>query len=137
MYKIIKKFNASHKVYSESEHAHTFTVVVYIEQFNNEDILFTRFEDIISSYFEQYKKSFINEARSFLNIQPTIENMCLIFYFELSEILKRYNIELIKLELSDLPTRSFSVGSKIVAGRSNLSIDDGNYKRFIALEGEV
>lgn len=135
MYRIIKKFNASHKVYSENMHAHTFTVVVYIEQFDDGNILFTRFEDIVSDYFEQYKKTLINETPSFVDTQPTIEKMCLVFYRELSEILKEHKIELIKLELSDLPTRSFSVGNKIVAGRSNLRIGDEYFQKYVSLEG--
>lgn len=132
-YKTSYKFNASHSIGTfEERHVHTFWVNLYIEHVNNEFVEFSKYEQGLKDYFEQYRRRYINSFEAFVDIPATLENMCRIFFEDVKALLDGFGeLELTKLELGDSPTKSVSFSKKIIAGDADIFISDDVYRQYI------
>lgn len=114
-YKYTFKLNASHNN-GGANHSHTFNIVLYIKQKTNNFTEYTHVEKKIREYLNGYSLKLLNTCDDFKNINPTIENMSILFFNKLTVIINDENFELIKLELSDNILKKFTVSNDIVIG---------------------
>lgn len=134
-YKCTYRFNAFHNLSEniENSHPHTFWVNVYIECKTKEFTEFNLYEEQIFKYFNKYKGTSMNSFDYFKENLPTLENMCQLFYKEIAEIFEGiYQLEVVKVELSDGPLKTVSIGKLIIAGSVNLLIDKDDFDAYIA-----
>lgn len=133
-YKYSFNFNASHSFNNGNIHAHTFRVILYIEAKDEIDVSFYRYENLVDNYFASFRGKYLNELAVFKNLVPTLENMALVFYEKINEILIDCNLDLRKLEIGDDYTTSVSIGEIIITGSNMRIIDEEkfvNYKKKI------
>lgn len=107
-YKITKKINAAHKTGNYPPHVHTFIITVLFSEIEEERSFYI-YEKIIQNYFKQYRGKILNETEKFKENIPTLENMGIIFFKDLKEILKDYKIKIKGLEIGDSPTKTFII----------------------------
>lgn len=133
-YKCIYSFNAYHNISDEIEykHLHTFWINVYIQCTNDEFTKFDTYEYQIRKYFNNFKGLYLNELDLFKDKKPTLENMCQLFYNQIYTIFEKIDaLEVVKLELSDGPLKSVSVGKLIIAGSTNLLIEQELFDNYL------
>ncbi|XOQ48470.1 MAG: 6-carboxy-5,6,7,8-tetrahydropterin synthase [Eubacteriales bacterium] len=114
-YKYTFKLHISHNpvsVSKQSAHFHTIKIILYLQNFNNKFSKFDVIEKIIQNYFEIYEGAYLNETASFQELDPTIENIGRVFYSHLKSIVRENGFELLTLEISETPTRIFSISEK-------------------------
>ena len=100
-------------------HPHTWEIVVYIRNINEEIILFGEVEYIIKDYLSNFEGKTLNEIDKFKgeNFSDGVyksfstEFMAKIIFKDLIEILKRKSMLLFKIEVSERPTRTFVIES--------------------------
>lgn len=138
-YKCTYRFNAYHNTLNmeNEKHLHTFWVNVYIECKNKEFTKFDVYEFQIKKYFNKFKGTYLNNIPVFKDNKPTLENMCLVFYEGIHSIFNELeDLEVVKLELSDGPLKSVSVGELIIAGSTNLLIEKELFEKYIKNSGK-
>ena len=84
--------------------------MVCIMKNNDKFVQFNEFERAIESYFEKYQNRVMNEMEPFDVIVPTLENMADYFVGEIRDIVRKIGGELILMESSETPTRSYILG---------------------------
>jgi len=132
-YKTTYRFNASHTIGSfEDKHTHTFRVNVYIHRDIASFVEFADYEKALKTYFEQYRRRFINSFEKFEGLPATLEYMCWVFFEDIKKIFDGIDaFTLVKLELGDSPTRSVSVSEIVIAGDSDMFISNDLYKKYL------
>ena len=70
------------------------------------------FEDLIEQFLEKYQNQILNTMEPFDIIVPTIENVTDHFSEELQRLLRKHRGELVSLEGSETPTRSYIVSHR-------------------------
>jgi len=117
-YKYTFKLHAAHNLdplLSEQQaHYHTFKIVLYINNQKSGFVSYDDVEKIIDDYLKQYQGKYLNDTVSFKNLNQTIENIGIVFYDHLRPITLSYGFNLLKLEISETPTRIFSISEKII-----------------------
>ncbi|QEY35695.1 hypothetical protein FL966_11845 [Caproiciproducens galactitolivorans] len=114
-YKYTFKLHISHNpvsVSKQSAHFHTIKIILYLQNFNNKFSKYDVIEKIIQNYFKIYEGAYLNETASFYELDPTIENIGRVFYSHLKSIVRENGFELLTLEISETPTRIFSISEK-------------------------
>jgi|UniRef100_UPI003FEE6CAF 6-pyruvoyl tetrahydropterin synthase-related domain len=113
-YKFKFYLNASHYIIINGKqgqtHPHTWEFMVCIMKNNDKFVQFNEFERAIESYFEKYQNRVMNEMEPFDVIVPTLENMADYFVGEIRDIVRKIGGELIMMESSETPTRSYILG---------------------------
>ena len=108
--------NISHSNESTFEkkhiHSHNISITVFVINNEQEFILYDEIEDTIKSYIEQFNKRYINGIKPFDKIIPTIENIGMEFYRNLKIILGENNYILTRLEISEIPTRTYIINGE-------------------------
>ncbi len=105
--------NGSHYIFIDGRkgqsHPHTWefvlTVLIYKENF----LEFNVFEKEIEKYFSAYQGKTLNEVEPFDTVMPTLENMVDYYGEQLREQLRNIGGELIRIEGSETPTRSYVI----------------------------
>lgn len=117
-YKYTFKLHISHSIAAASDeqqaHNHTIKIVLYIQ--NREHSVFSSYDVIekaVEDFLKEYEGKYINNTTLFQNSIPTIENIGMRFYTALKEIVLAQNFDLLKLEISETPTRIFSISEKL------------------------
>jgi 6-pyruvoyltetrahydropterin/6-carboxytetrahydropterin synthase len=117
-YKYSFKLHSAHNLDSslteQQAHFHTFQIVLYL---NNQNSAFVSYEDvekIIEDYIKQYEGKYLNDTTSFENINPSVENIGIVFYDHLKTITIAHGFHLLQLEISETPTRVFSISETIM-----------------------
>lgn len=116
VYKLGYYLNARHSMDNspENEHSHTFTIVLYIQDRNNEDLLDVRkINHVANSYLEQYKGESLNRRPAFKDKIPTIEHMGDLFYEDLRQMLSNHNYSLIQLDICENPLKIYSISDRL------------------------
>lgn len=112
-YKFKFYINAMHSVSFNGKksniHSHMWETVVYIDVKEDDFVNFTKFEEILESYFEYYEGKYLNELDKFKDIDPTMEEISKVIYKDLFELLKYHNLGLQKIEISENPTRTYII----------------------------
>lgn len=114
-YKYTFKLHISHNPISlskQSAHFHTIKMILYLQNPSDKFGKYDVIEKIIQNYLGTYEGVYLNETASFQNLDPTIENIGKVFYSHLKSIVYGNDFELLKLEISETPTRIFSISEK-------------------------
>lgn len=93
-------------------HPHTWEFVITIIVAGNEFVEFRTFENLIEQYLDKYQNQVLNTIEPFDIIVPTIENVTDHFNDELRELLRENGGELVSMEGSETPTRSYIVSHR-------------------------
>ncbi|MFG6384793.1 MAG: 6-carboxytetrahydropterin synthase [Lachnospiraceae bacterium] len=93
-------------------HPHTWEFLTKIIVAGNVFIEFRTFETLLEQYLEKYQNQILNTIEPFDIIVPTIENVTDYFYDELQLLLRENGGELVSLEGSETPTRSYIVSNR-------------------------
>ena len=88
-------------------HPHTWEFALTILIRRKEFVEFTIFEKKINEYLEQYQDRILNDLSPFDNMLPTLENMVDYFAKVFYEMIKKVGGELICVEGSEGPSRSY------------------------------
>ncbi len=88
-------------------HPHTWEFALTILIRRKEFVQFNIFETKINEYFEQYQDKILNDIEPFDSILPTLENMVDYFTEKFRGIIKGIGGELICVEGSEGPSRSY------------------------------
>ncbi|HEX3037540.1 MAG TPA: 6-carboxytetrahydropterin synthase [Oscillospiraceae bacterium] len=130
-YKFKFYLNANHAIQINGRigqiHPHTWEISIVALKLSDKFISFNDVETIVDKMFDQYQDKFINEIEPFNMMNPTLENICEVFKEKISEILKNADWELLKIEVSETPARSYVI---------SLS-DDDNFKSQISNAAEM
>lgn len=112
-YKFKFYINARHSVvFNEVQshmHPHTWETVINLEVKQSSFINFTQFENILEKYFDEYEDRYLNDLEYFKNMNPTMENLGKKIYTDITILLKNYNLDLSKIEISENPTRTYII----------------------------
>ncbi|EOT22553.1 hypothetical protein C805_03402 [Eubacterium sp. 14-2] len=93
-------------------HPHTWEFVITIVVAGDEFVEFRTFENLIEQYLEKYQNQILNTIEPFDIIVPTIENVTDHFNDDLQALLREHGGELVSLEGSETPTRSYIVSHR-------------------------
>ena len=93
-------------------HPHTWEFVITIIVSGDAFVEFRTFEDLIENYLDKYQNQVLNTIEPFDAINPTIENVTDHFYEELKGMLHENGGELVSMEGSETPTRSYIVSRR-------------------------
>ncbi|MBR6697943.1 MAG: 6-carboxytetrahydropterin synthase [Lachnospiraceae bacterium] len=110
-YRLKFYLNARHYIIVGNEksdtHPHTWELALTILIRKKEFIKFGNFETKIEEYFSKYQDRVLNEIAPFNAIIPTLENMVDYFANDIYKIIKEVGGELVCLEGSEGPSRSY------------------------------
>lgn len=106
--------NASHFVFfngSKGEtHPHTWEFALKIKVRNNDDLVqFSTYEHALEAVFAPYQNKTINECEPFDTLLPTLENLVEVFSARLLSVVDELDADLLQVEGSETPTRSYMV----------------------------
>ena len=105
--------NASHSILINGRqgavHPHTWEFTLDILVPRNEFKEFNSYEQSPADFFAQYQNITINDLSPFDTIVPTLENMVEYFGDELRKIIRNDGGELLMIEGSETPTRSYII----------------------------
>lgn len=93
-------------------HPHTWEFVITIVVAGDQFVEFRKFEELIEQYLEKYQNQILNTIEPFDVVVPTIENVTDQFNDDLLELLRENGGELVSLEGSETPTRSYIVSHR-------------------------
>ncbi|KRL00987.1 6-carboxytetrahydropterin synthase [Liquorilactobacillus capillatus] len=112
-YRIKTFFNAGHAVRWEKgtgkRHSHTWEVVCELRSQSEQTVIFSDIEETLNSIFEKISGSFLNTLDEFKEVNPTVENITLWLYRLMTPVLEPLGVSLIRLEVSESPTRSYCI----------------------------
>lgn len=90
-------------------HPHTWEFLIELRNTNGEFIKFSDIEATINRILSPYQNNYINEIKPFNNLNPTTENMAIYFKEIFEKKMCNQNWEILKLELSEAPNRTFII----------------------------
>lgn len=90
-------------------HPHTWEFGLKILMQKEEFVEFNVFERAIDLFFEKYQNQTLNNVKPFDVLMPTLENMVDYFGEQLRGIIRAVGGELMQIEGSETPTRSYIV----------------------------
>jgi len=93
-------------------HPHTWEFVFSTIVGGDDFVQFSTIERTIEKYLQQYQNKVLNEIPPFDVTNPTIENVTDLFSDEIRVIVRDVGCELISVEGSETPTRSYIVDYK-------------------------
>ncbi|MFC6202922.1 6-carboxytetrahydropterin synthase [Lactiplantibacillus nangangensis] len=111
-YKIKSYVNASHAVRWKSgtgkKHNHTWEIVCELHVFEGM-VSFFDIEKSLNEAIDGLSGKFLNDLPEFKVINPTVENVTEYLFDKVDGILRQNNAVLLRIEVSDSPTRSFCI----------------------------
>lgn len=90
-------------------HPHTWEFTFHVLKSEDDFMQFHMFEEIIETYLNKYQGKILNEVVPFDKIVPTLENVTDCFSRELRRLMQENGSELISIESSEGPTRSYII----------------------------
>ncbi len=113
-YRFKNYLNASHYILINGikgqVHPHTWEFTLDILVPRTEFMEFSIFEKEIEKYFEKFQNRTMNDVPPYDTQIPTLETMTENFGVDLREIIRKAGGELMKIEGSETPTRSYIIG---------------------------
>lgn len=110
-YKFKFYLNSAHSILIDGHqgavHPHTWEFSLKILIQREGFVEFNVFEKAINLFFEKYQNQTLNQVKPFDTIMPTLENMVDYFGQELRPIIQAVGGELMEIEGSETPTRSY------------------------------
>lgn len=111
-YKIKSYVNASHAVRwatgSGKPHNHTWEITCELHTVDKM-VAFFDIEKIIHQTLDTLSGKFLNDLPEFETVNPTVENVTEYLFDKISTTLKANGAELLRIEVSDSPTRSYCI----------------------------
>lgn len=105
--------NARHAIYIKNklgqEHPHTWEITLDTIKVTDGFIQFNHIEKTIEEFLGQYQDRSMNEVEPFTTLNPTLENICEYFKGSIRELLAERGWLLLKIEISETPSRSYMV----------------------------
>ncbi len=105
--------NGVHSIFIDGRqgqsHPHTWEFILTILIKREEFLEFHVFEKALEIFFSKYQNQTLNDISPFDTIMPTLENMVDYFGGELRTVIRATGGELMKIEGSETPTRSYIV----------------------------
>ena len=106
--------NATHGISIDNStrkiHPHTWEVLIEISIESGMFTPFSQIENKVQQYLDSYEGTILNEVKPFDVIEPTLENMGKVMWNEISDMLKKENWCVSKLEISESPSRTYILG---------------------------
>ncbi len=90
-------------------HPHTWEFTVHIKKITNEFLQFNVFEKAIEEYLIPYQNTLLNSVEPFDRIVPTLEHVSDYFGEQFQKIIREIGGELLWMESSETPTRSYVI----------------------------
>lgn len=126
-YRLKFYLNARHHIIigdqKSDTHPHTWEFALTILIRRKEFVEFNIFEQKINAYLDKYQDQIINYIEPFDSINPTLENMVDYFAGVFSEIISEIGGELLCVEGSEGPSRSYIIDLRV----QNESMDSVNH----------
>ncbi|MDD5949675.1 MAG: 6-carboxytetrahydropterin synthase [Lachnospiraceae bacterium] len=105
--------NASHAIviggHFGERHPHTWEIAITVLKYRENFVEFGEVEKRIEEFLEPYQNRMLNEVPPFDTINPTLENVCENFKDRLKELLNGLGWVLLKVEMSETPTRTYVI----------------------------
>lgn len=115
MYRMKFYLNASHFIITDGNpgetHSHCFELILNIAPAGNDEIRFFLLEKHIDNILGAYQDKVLNLLPPFDRINPTVENLCIVFSDMIKTEIAQYNVLVTTVQMSETPTRSFIVDS--------------------------
>ncbi len=92
-----------------TSHAHTFELTLFIEVKKENFYLYDEIESVVYDCLMPYEYKELEEVEPFDQIEATLENMGNVFFSKLDIALEAFSFHLIKLEISETPSRVYIV----------------------------
>ena len=121
-YKLKTKLYAAHSNVGgtqEDYHFHTFSIVLYLQDYDAEINYFRDVEKKIEEWLAPYQKAVLSETPLFAGKDTTLEAIGDTFYEEWYERAMALNFELVRLDIFENPVRTYSVSAKLIDGDVN------------------
>lgn len=110
-YKLTSYINASHAVRWEGgmgkEHMHTWAVICEIHMNGGQMVPFNAIESELKEVSARFSGKFLNTVPPFDRVNPTLENLTTYFFQVISDLLRKSNATLTRLEIGESPTRFY------------------------------
>jgi len=123
--------NARHGMVYEGKvgnlHPHTWEICIIIKTENQEFFKFSAIEKSVDYYISRYDSKLLNNIKPFNIINPTMENLGKVMYKNISKILNKNGWELLELQISENPTRTYFIDEYIEEMDLFDDIDPLNY----------
>ncbi|MCM1467746.1 MAG: 6-carboxytetrahydropterin synthase [Alistipes sp.] len=106
--------DANHFIYSSTGekgmvHPHTWEFAIELKNRNGDFVLFSRIEEMINEILKPYQNICLNDVAPFDKKVPTLENIGEVFKEVISKKMDGVNWELLQMEISETPSRSYIV----------------------------
>lgn len=112
-YRLKFYLNASHSISIQGKqgqvHPHTWEIILNILVQRREFVEFNAMEKELEQFIEQYQNCVLNDKKPFDTIVPTLENIVMHFGTEIRKQVRTTGGELLQIEGSETPTRSYIV----------------------------
>ncbi|MGL5153009.1 MAG: 6-carboxytetrahydropterin synthase [Clostridium sp.] len=90
-------------------HPHTWETKISLGSSIEEELNFSLVENKLQAYFNRFEGIYLNELDHFSKKEPTMENIGKVFFNHIQLICKSLNLELLKIEISENPTRTYII----------------------------
>lgn len=106
--------DANHFIYSSlgekgMVHPHTWEFAIELKNRNGDFVLFSRIEEMINEILKPFQNICLNDVPPFDKKVPTLENIGEVFKEVISKKMDGLNWELLQMEISETPSRSYIV----------------------------
>lgn len=106
--------DANHFIYSSTGekgmvHPHTWEFAIELKNRNGDFVLFSRIEELINEILKPFQNICLNDVAPFDKKVPTLENIGEFFKEVISGKMDGLNWELLQMEISETPSRSYIV----------------------------
>lgn len=88
-------------------HPHTWELCLHIRSGRSSLVEFNTFEKAVNAFLAPYQNQLLNDIEPFHVILPTVENMVDYFAEQLYDVISSVGSELVQIEASETPTRSY------------------------------
>jgi len=116
-YKLKFEFNAAHSNLENNvtnTHFHTFTIVLYLNDMNEEMDYFFDIEKNINEWLAPYRDCYLHETELFAGKSTTLESIGETFYELWREKLTQLQFDLVRLDIFENPIRMYSVSDRML-----------------------
>ncbi len=116
-YKLKFEFNAAHSNLEnnvENAHFHTFTIVLYLHDLNEQMDYFFDIEKSIHEWLTSFQDCYLHETELFRGKSTTLESIGDTFFDALSPMLRKLEFDLVRLDVFENPIRMYSVSDRIL-----------------------
>lgn len=116
-YKLKAKLYAAHSNIEGAAtniHFHTFTLVLYLKDKNEDTYFFYRTEKEINEWLAPYQDKVLAETELFRGKSTTLESIGDTFYEAWKEKTRKLQLDLIRLDIYENPVRTYSVSDRLL-----------------------